>query len=131
MKKYLFLLCLVPLVGCNTLNKLMMRPEETPAPQVPADVTVAGTIAVLNQSISVRTVDSELKVKVRKPGEMDFRELNKYEFKIYTGSIVFGHQVTINSGGTLSWKIPYEMVAPAGTEYQIRSVLVQSSLALY
>lgn len=108
--------------GCRTIQKLY-KSESHPAAPTPDILTVTGNISVDNQLIQIRTLDSSIEAKVKRPGETSWYTCNKYEFKILSNGIAFSHEVTMLPDGRLTWMVPTVPVAPVGTQYQVTSYL--------
>lgn len=124
------------LVGCNTLKRLTHAGQtETPNNTLPDDYTVTGATSLDYQVIQVRCVDSTVTVEVKKSNEDSFRTLNTMEFfadpRGTGGGGVWMQKKCLVSyaydGTILSFTILREPVAPAGSQYRIRSVLKGSA----
>jgi hypothetical protein len=132
----------VALNACNTLHRITNPEHQSssgPAP-LATDYQVTGTTSINYQIIApVRCVDSTVRVWVKKPSAADFRELNRYEFKIHTegvggGGIEFTREAIANfapNGDLLNLFISTNPTAPAGTQYKIESTLMASAQGLY
>jgi hypothetical protein len=129
-KPYALLLALLPLVGCESLSRLTGGPESKPAESaaLPDDYTVTGVTVVDRQTIQpVRVVDSKIRVWVRKPGALEFRELNEYEFYPDPygpggGGVWLKGEILVQSGKQYPQGRP---AAPTGSEYRIQSAKVR------
>lgn len=141
MKRPLNIIAIVVLVfltGCNTLKREFGTHSEPAASSaVPESYEVTGVTALDFQWIQpVRCADSLIRAYVKTPGSSNFRELNRYEFKIDTtgtggGGVLFGRVCypTFDAKGNLiTLRITQIPVAPRGTEYRIESTLVSGSL---
>lgn len=126
--KYLIIPFLLMSVGCHSLQKLVNgnTTHEQPASVAPHEAY--GTVQTLDTWISVDVGSNQPVVKVRRAGE-DWVILNKYEFTYDTiRGVLLKHKVTVLPNGQLTFKIPYEPVAPIGTEYSIMALETQTSL---
>lgn len=138
MKNLIFLVIAATcLTGCRTIQKLYKAESHTAEPSSIPDVyEITGVTANDYQWVQpVRCADSLVRVWVKRPGETEFRECNKYEIKVSTigtggGSFWFKREAnpTFDSDGTLLRLVikPYP-VAPTGTEYRVQSMLVTGS----
>ncbi len=132
--KLLLIVFLAPfLVGCESLKRITDGASETHPNQVstPVDYKVTGVTAIDYQVIQpVRCVGSDVTVRVKRPGE-EWHDCNKYEVKIDTvgtgGGGVWMRRICYptfdQQGKLISLVLTGKPVAPAGTEYEIRSVL--------
>lgn len=134
MKNIITILILsIPLVGCNAVRKVFPQYEkDKAAPEVaalPDDYTVTGVTATDYQLIApVRVVNSAIAVKVKRVGE-DWHQCDKFEIALSTrgtggGAVRFQWQSVIVNGIA-------RPVAPAGTQYEIRSVVKSTEHSLY
>lgn len=120
MKNVLILIAVFSLIGCN-------RSENKEDRRLPDDYTVAGVTTETNQWVNIRVENSEILVKVLRAGESEWVSLNQYEFKKdNTGYVILKNKVEILPNGNLTFKTPREAVAPIGTKYEIRSILMGS-----
>ncbi len=118
--------------GCNTLHKLTSAEDHPNEVQtLPSDYTVTGTAQTNNETIKVRTKDSQIKVRSKVIQSEEWKELNKYEYKVGADEVVFGKEVTINPGGSITFQVPAVPVIPVGTQFEVRSVLLETSRSLY
>ncbi len=117
MKKIILAGIVLLMAGCN-------RKQNREQMGTPDDYTVSGTVADAQQWIGIRVENSELIVNVKRVGE-DWQTLNKYEYKKDSdGKIMFRNRVEILPNGNLSFSTPRIAVAPVGTKYEIRSILL-------
>lgn len=134
MKTFLFILMLAPmLVGCESLKRITEGPSSEPGPDlsVPNEYVVTGVTITDFQIIQpVRCAGSTVTVKVKRSGE-DWQVCNKYEAKIDPVGVGGGgvwfkkicYPTYDPNGNLIKLVITSRPVAPAGTEYEIRSVL--------
>ena len=132
MKNLIIIFTVLSMSACNTLHKLTGA-NLTPTAQVqtPAHYTVSGQTSSNTDYVTVRTESSDITVKVLRPGQTDWVALNRYEFNVLNGSILFRHQVTVTPSGQLTFAIPEVPSAPTGTKYEISSTLQDQGHSLY
>lgn len=135
LRNALLMTVMLTLVGCNTLKRITSADHTDAASNtLPDDYVLAGATSVDFQIIQpVRCADSAVSVRVKRAGETAWRECNRYEVKIDTvgvggGGVWFRRQAEIE-GSILH--ITGKPVAPAGTQYEIRSVLTRRARELY
>lgn len=132
-KQLLMLPIFLGMTGCHTLQKIYKAESEPLQIQrTPDDYTVNGVTIVDFQIINpIRCQESLVTVKIKTLGMTTFRDLNQYEFACdaAAGSVRFKKEVQILPGGNLL--LTGRPVAPAGTEYRIRSVRMDDSHSLY
>lgn len=120
-----FVMLLSASVGCQSLKKLMDGPTSTPAAPIPADITITGVTTSDFQLIPVRVLNSHVTVRVNRVNNPEIGWHDCDTFEVYTttsgpgGGAVRLWYLNLQSGGV---SFP---VAPAGTPYEIRSVLNQ------
>lgn len=144
MKKIILIVLLSPMfVGCRTFKKMIDGAESRPPAQtvLPDTYTVEG-ISNTDYPVAyeIRCIDSLIRVWVKAPGSSDYRELNRYEFKVNTvsaggGSVWFrkeAHAAFDDDGKLLTIQFTSNPVARNGTLYRIESSLIsQSTGGLY
>lgn len=126
MKKIYFIPLLLLCVGCNSLKKLTGAPDDT-IPAAVAPASTKGIIVDVNKWLPVQVKDIMI-VKVKRSNGT-WITLNKYEFE--TNAVLgvrIAYKVTILPDGRLTFRVPRELVAPIGTEYDISSMSSSSGL---
>lgn len=124
MKNVLILIAVFTMVGCNKLHKN----EELEDRRLADDYTVAGVTTQTYQWVNIRVENSDILVKVLRPGENEWVSLNQYEYKKdSTGHVIFKNKVEILPSGSLRYTLPRVEVAPIGTQYEIRSISMGSN----
>lgn len=140
MKKFILTIFLISpfMIGCRTINKLFTAQEYPPeVVNLPDSYTIEGVTSSEFQVIKpVRCVDSLVRVWVKKEGALDFRELNKYEFKAETigntGQVMLKRECVPTydeTGRLIKLVITAPQCAPPGTSYRIESTLIKNSAA--
>ncbi|HET9146157.1 MAG TPA: hypothetical protein VFN81_08735 [Sphingomicrobium sp.] len=109
------------LTGCEGFKRLTDGATSTPpAAGAAADYTVSGTTAEDFEIVGVRTDDSEITIRVKRPGSLDWYVLDQFEFSILKGgvggAVRFGYR-NLYVGGVTG------PVAPKGSLFEIRSVV--------
>lgn len=133
MRNALLIVAVLSLSACNTLKRFTTAGSTPPDP-IPEILTASGTTVFDYQIIPIRCADSAVTVKVKENGT--WRECNRFEVKIDTvgagGGAVYFRNIcypTFDSNGKLIYLvITGKPVAPKGTDYEIRSVLLHGSV---
>ena len=123
-KLCLILLCFLGGCHCRLWESDSHPPKNVEFPA--NNYTITGITTVDHQTVApIRIYNSYLVVRVKAPGETEFRTLNQYEISIGTqafdnsGWVKFKNKVDLMGSSLILYGTP---CAPTGSEYEIWSI---------